>query len=75
MRRTFVGDDGDGLHDVSNSDFGAADGERDGGGGGAVGGQLVELGAVEGVDDDLRHNVSECLSKGLCGCNEVVVPS
>lgn len=75
MRRRFVGDDGNGLHDVSNSDLRAADGERDRGGGGAVGGQLVELGAVEGVYDNLRHNVSECLSKGLCGCSEVVVPS
>lgn len=47
-------DDGDGLHEVSDGDLVAGDGEGDGSCGGAVGCQFGKIWGFERVYDDLE---------------------
>ena len=53
-----IGNNGDRLHQVANGDLVALDGECDWGGGGTVGGELGEIGAIDAVYDNLYKAIS-----------------
>ena len=57
--------DGDAFHDVGDGDLVTRDGDVDGGGGRAVGGDFAKGAEFEGVDDDLIYRLSMSIRGGL----------